>query len=193
MPQVNYSKNPQVWSATLRWLHLGLAVLVSLELGLGLGLTAFKGNLRPWLALGHELLGLMLLGGVLFHWGWLAQGHDGGLARLWPRDKKAWREVVLDVRALFRFEPRAGGVRTGLAGLVQGLGLLLVSVQGLIGLTMFLLLSPNGELPARLEFLKVWHQALAWGVLGYLSVHLGMALWHAKRRDGTLAAMWPWR
>jgi cytochrome b561 len=180
------------FSATLRWLHLGLALAVSLELGLGLGLRAAQGSLRDLLAIGHAWLGLLALGLVLLHWLWLKEGHDGGLRRLLPLDRRAWQEVAADLKGLaWRLPP--GGARSGLPGLLQGVGLVLLSLQGGLGLVLFLVSSPPGELPGHLAELKSWHQGLGWGVLGYWGIHVGMALVHLWRRDGVVSSMLPWR
>lgn len=188
-----YSKKSRAWSATLRWLHSGLAVLVSLQLGLGFGLAEIEGSLRQWLSLGHELIGLLVLGGCLFHLGWLAEGHDGGLRRLFPTACASWRALAEDGRGLLQGKLPLGGPRHGLPGLIQGLGLSLVTLQGLVGLAMFLAVSPAGELPGELAFLRTWHKALGWGVLGYFGLHLSLALCHLWRRDGVVAAILPWR
>lgn len=190
---MKYSKKPKAWSATLRWLHLALAVLVSVQLGLGLGLTEIEGNLRPWLSLGHELIGLLVLGGCLFHLGWLAEGHDGGLKRLFPTARASWHALAEDARGLWQGKLPLGGPRPGLPGLIQGVGLLLVTLQGLVGLAIFLTVSPEGELPGELSFLRTWHKALGWGVGGYFGLHLSIALCHLWRRDGVVAAILPWR
>ncbi len=188
-----YIQKKANWSVALRWLHLGLAVGVVLQFGLGFALAAFSGGIRTWLGLGHEVLGLVVLGLCLLHLGWLAQGRDGGIRRLVPWKLEDWQAVAADLKALTRLRLPPPGVRPGLPGLVQGLGLGLVTLQGLVGLGMFLVASPQGELPLSLAFLKAWHQALGWGVLGYLGVHLGMALVHLGRRDGVVTAMLPWR
>lgn len=188
-----YSKKPTAWSATLRWLHSGLAVSVSLQLGLGFALAELEGRVRPWLSLGHELIGLLVLGGCLFHLGWLAEGHDGGLRRLFPTACASWRAMAEDVRGLLQGKLPRGGPRPGLPGLIQGLGLVLVTLQGLVGLAIFLVISPAGELPEELSLLRTWHKALGWGVLGYFGLHLSLALCHLWRRDGVVAAILPWR
>ncbi|MCX8048977.1 MAG: cytochrome b/b6 domain-containing protein, partial [Methylohalobius sp.] len=123
----------------------------------------------------------------------LKAGHDGGLRRLFPYDRGGWSAVAQDIGGLLRFRLPAGGVRPGLAGLIQGLGLGLVTFQGGVGLAIFLVVPPQGELPATLSFLREWHRILGWGVWGYVGLHLFMALCHVWRRDGVVAAIWPWR
>lgn len=193
LPIRKYSKNLKVWSATLRWLHLGLAVLVSLQLSLGFALAKAEGSLRLWLSLGHESIGFLVLSGCLLHLGWLAEGHDGGLRRLFPTTRASWRALAEDGRRLLQGKLPLGGPRPGLPGLIQGLGLALVTLQGLVGLAMFVAVSPAGELPGELAFLRAWHKALGWGVLGYFGLHLSLALCHLWRRDGVVAAILPWR
>lgn len=188
-----YSANLPIWSGTLRWLHFGLAVLVSLQLGLGFVLAEIEGSLRRWLSVGHEWIGLLVLGGCFVHLGWLAEGHDGGLRRLFPMERASWRALAEDVRGLWQGKLPLGGPRPGLPGLIQGLGLSLVTLQGLVGLAIFLAVSPEGELPKELSWLKVWHKALGWGVGGYLGLHLSLALFHLWRRDKVVAAILPWR
>ncbi len=181
------------WSQTIRWLHFGLAFSVTSQLFLSLGMEESDEaeGLTQWLFIGHELFGLLALGFAGFHWGWLLGGHDGGLKRLFPLGSAGWQAVREDLRGLMRLYLPRGGPRPGLPSLVEGLGLSVVTVQGLVGLTMFVVLPPIGQLPEQFEWLTEFHAALGSLVWVYWLGHGGMAILHRFTGDDALGGISP--
>lgn len=59
----------------------------------------------------------------------------------------------------------------------------------LLGATLPALVADDEDLADRL---LVWHQDVAWVLLGLLALHVAAALWHHFiKRDGVLRSMWP--
>lgn len=183
------------WSQTIRWLHFGLAFSVTFQLFLSLGMEASDQaeGLTQWWLIGHELFGLLALGLVVLHWGWLQGGHDGGWKRLFPLGGTGWQAVKEDLRRLMQLRLPRGGPRPGLPSLVEGLGLSVVTVQGLVGLTMFAVRPPMGELPEKLDWLTEWHAALGSLVWVYWAGHVGMALLHRITGGDAVREISPFR
>ena len=128
---------------------------------------------------------------ALLHWPWLLAGRDGGLRHLFPLDRQARRAVLADIGGLLRLRLPSGGPRPGLPGLVEGAGLLLVTLQGGVGFVIFILLPPRGELPEYLEWLGEIHEALGGLVWIYWFGHVGMALVHRLAGDEVLRRISP--
>lgn len=181
------------WSLTIRWLHFGLAFSVTLQLFLSLGMADSDEaeGLTQWWFIGHELFGLLALGFAGFHWGWLLSGHDGGFKRLFPWGSAGWRAVGEDLRGLVQLHLPQSGPRPGLPSLVEGLGLSVVTVQGLVGLTIFIVLPPIGGLPEQFEWLTEFHAALGSLVWVYWFGHAGMAILHRFTGDDALRGISP--
>lgn len=182
------------WSAPIRWLHLGLAGSVTIQLWLSLVMGS-PGDAQGITAIAlifHELFGLLVLTFAVLLWLWLTRGHDGGWLRLFPIVNKKGRSAVgADLKGILQGRLPQGGARSGLPGLIQGLGLVIVTFQGLTGFGLFVVLPPEGDLPARFEFLAQIHSALGpWLWLYWLS-HGGLALLHGLRKDSVLKAMSP--
>ncbi|BCX81787.1 hypothetical protein MIT9_P1367 [Methylomarinovum caldicuralii] len=184
-----------VWSPTLRWLHFGLALAVTLQLFLSLVMEepGEAEGLEAWAFMAHELFGLTAFALALLHWGWVLSGHDGGWRHLFPWDRQGRQAVWRELSGLLRGRLPEGGPQPGLPGLVEGVGLGLVTLQGASGFVIFLLLPPEGELPERFEFLSELHEACGSGVWIYWFGHVGMALLHRLRGDAVVARISPFK
>lgn len=181
------------WSLTVRWLHLGLAVSVTLQLFLSLVMEE-PGEAQGWQAwafVAHEVFGLTAFSFAILHWLWIMSGHDGGWRHLFPLAPSSWNRVWNDARGLMRLHLPEGGAEPGLPGLVEGLGLCLVTVQGGVGFAIFILLPPEGELPEMFEWLAELHEVLGGWVWGYWFAHGGMALVHRLAGDDVLRRISP--
>ncbi|MBN2702178.1 MAG: cytochrome b/b6 domain-containing protein [Methylohalobius sp. ZOD2] len=183
------------WTSTTRWLHLGLAFSVTIQLLLSLVLEepGEAEGLGRWALIGHELFGLLVLSLALLHWGWILAGHDGGWRRLLPWDGEGRRAVWTDLKGLLGMRLPEGGPRAGLPSLVEGLGLLVVTAQGSVGLAIFVVLPPAGSIPERFEFLYQIHGIIGNLVWLYWFGHVGMALVHRLAGDETLRMISPFR
>ncbi len=186
-------KKESAWSLTIRWLHFGLAVSVTLQLFLSLVMEepGEAEGVEAWAFMAHELFGLTAFSFALLHWPWLLTGHDGGLGRLFPWDRRGMRTVVADLVSLLRLRLPAGGPRPGLPALVEGAGLTLVTLQGAVGFVIFVLSPPQGEIPEAFEWLGEIHEALGSLIWIYWFGHGGMALAHHLTGDATLRRISP--
>ncbi len=183
----------QSWSLTLRWLHFGLALSVTIQLFLSLVMEepGEAEGLEAWAFMAHELFGLTAFAFALLHWLWVLSGQDGGWRHLFPWDRVGRQAVRRDLAGLLRGRLPEGGPQPGLPGLVEGIGLVLVTLQGASGFAIFLVLPPQGELPERFEMLSELHEALGSGVWLYWFGHVGMALVHRLRGDAVVARIVP--
>jgi len=181
------------WSLTVRWLHLGLALSVTLQLFLSLVMEApgEAEGWQLWAFMAHEWFGLMAFSFALLHWPWFFSGHDGGWRHLFPWDRQGRRAVRVDFGGLLRLRLPEGGARPGLPGLVEGLGLALVTLQGAVGFAIFIVLPPQGELPERFELLAEMHEFLGSLIWFYWFGHGGMALIHRLAGDDVLRRISP--
>ena len=184
------------WSPLLRRLHFALALAVTLQLVLSLFMDPKGEGLKRGLFLIHELDGLLVFACVVFHWLWLACGNDGGLPRLFPWLFSQGRQAILeDLRGLLERKLPTGGPSMGLPALVEGIGLLLVTLQGTTGLIFWTSASVTGALPEALEPMVELHK-LGGKLLWVFGIgHGGMALVHALLGDPAVRAISPftWR
>src|SRR3569832_2489592 len=112
------------WSVQTRWLHIGLAVTVTLQLAISLIMappdketaTAFARTAFE----AHEVVGMSALAIVLMHWFWSVVGRaEGGLAHLFPWTGTTWARVKGDISLLIRGRLPDDGPRGGLPGFVH--------------------------------------------------------------------------
>ncbi len=187
-------EKPEIsWSWTIRWLHFGLAVSVTLQLFLSLVMEepGEAEGLEAWAFMAHEIFGLTAFTFALLHWPWLLTGHDGGVGRLFPWGARGHRAVAADLADLLRLRLPPGGPRPGLPALVEGMGLTLVTLQGAVGFAIFVLLPPGGEIPESFEWLGEIHEGLGSLIWIYWFGHGGMALVHRLAGDATLRRISP--
>ncbi len=185
--------NSQSWSLTIRWLHLGLAFSVTLQLFLSLVMEepGEAEGYGAWAFAAHEIFGLTAFSFAILNWLWVASGRDGGLKHLLPYHPDGLKAVWQDVKGLLRFRLPQGGAVAGLPGLIEGLGLSVVTVQGAVGFAIFVLLPADGELPETYEWLGELHEAFGSLVWIYWFGHGGMAVCHRLLGDDVLRRISP--
>lgn len=182
------------WSVQTRWLHMGLALTVTLQLAISLIMEPPDEKSASALARAafeaHEAVGIAAVIIVLAHWLWsLSSRADGGLVRLFPWSGSAWREVKSDVSMLMNRQLPDGGARGGLPGLVHGLGFLAVSGMALTGAALFVLFPETGKPDDSVEFIADVHSFIANFVWAYWGGHVALALLHKKAGHSTVQDM----
>lgn len=182
------------WSIQTRWLHLGMAITVSLQLAISLIMEAPDEKSATPLARAafeaHEVVGITAFVIVLMHWMWsVAKRADGGLSHLFPWTGPAWAEVKSDVGSLMKRRLPDYGPRGGLPGLVHGLGLLAVTAMALTGATLFFIFPETGKPSDIVEGVASVHEFISTFVWIYWGGHVGLALLHHWTGHDTLRAM----
>ena len=176
------------WPREARWLHAGIAFGVTWQLFSSLWMTpdfqhADYGSVTELLFSTHAWIGLTTALFLLWEWLWIFTT-PAIRAQLFPL-RGPWRPIWDDLRALLRGRLRPSGPAPGLAAIVHGLGLLLVSWMALTGTAIFFFLPQGGTPPgAILQALIPLHKALANLVWAYWIGHVAFTLLHALRRDG---------
>lgn len=182
------------WSLPTRWLHLGLALTVSLQLLISLIMEPPDEEHASTLARAafeaHEAVGVAAVLIVLAHWLWSVMGKaDGGLAHLFPWSGAAWGVVKADISGLMNRRLPDGGPRGGLPGLVHGLGFLAVTGMAITGATLFVILPETGKPSDTVEFFAEIHEFVANFVWVYWFGHVAMALMHKGAGHATVKDM----
>jgi len=177
----------------VRWLHLGLAFSVTLQLFLSLVMEepGEAQGLEAWAFVAHEFFGLTSFSLAILHWVWILAGYDGGWRHLLPYHHAGLQALWRDFQGLLALRFPEGGPRPGLPGLVEGLGLSVVTAQGALGFAIFTLLSPEGDLPEPYEWLAEGHEALGTLVWIYWFGHAGMAVLHRLAGDQVVKRISP--
>src|SRR3569623_511974 len=112
------------WSVQTRWLHIGLAVTVTLQLAISLIMEPPDKETATALARAafeaHEVVGMSALAIVLMHWFWSVVGRAGP----WEQMREtalgaAWARVKGDIGLLIRGRLPDDGPRGGLPGFVH--------------------------------------------------------------------------
>jgi cytochrome b561 len=188
-----------VWSRTTRFLHLGLAVTVTLQLFLSLvmeapepGEVAAGGIFRQFFE-AHEVIGLSALVFVVCHWVWLATAKDTGFRHLFPWDAEGRREIVADLKGIFNRHLPEGGPRGGLVGLVHGLGFLAVTGMVITGGAIFGFITTNALASSAAHTCEELHELCSNFVWVYWFGHGSMALIHHLAGHDTLRQMFAWK
>ena len=182
------------WSVQTRWLHLGLAVTVSLQLALSLvmepPIKKSASDLAHAAFEAHEAVGITAIVIVLAHWLWslFSQG-GGGLAHLFPWSGSAWAEVKADLRLLMNRQLPEGGPRGGLPGLVHGLGFLAVTGMALTGAVLFILFPETGKPDDTVKFFVEIHEFISSFVWVYWGGHVALAFLHKRAGHTTVQEM----
>ncbi|MEJ2650708.1 MAG: cytochrome b/b6 domain-containing protein [Gammaproteobacteria bacterium] len=182
------------WSAQTRWLHMGLAVTVTLQLAISLIMEPPDEESASAMARAafeaHEAVGLAAVIVVLAHWLWsLSSRRDGGLAHLFPWSGAAWAEVKADVSKLMSRQLPDGGSRGGLPGLVHGLGFLAVTGMALTGAVLFVVFPESGKPDDTVEFIADVHSFIANFVWAYWGGHVALAFLHKQAGHSTVQDM----
>ncbi len=183
------------WDRPTRFLHLGLALTVTIQLLVSLVMVP-TGSHHPSTPVGHvwfivhEWVGLCALMIVLAHWTWsIASSGTASLSHLFPFNREGRQRVNVELRELISGRLSHGGPRGGLAGLVHGLGLMAVSAIAITGGMLFLMLPAHGNPSAFTHNVGELHSLISELVWTYWFGHIGMALLHQFRGDRTLRRM----
>lgn len=185
------------WDNKTKFLHMALALVVSLELFNSLVMQEPEPG-RPLTGLGgamfefHEWAGMAALLIVLAHWAWSIWGVQGtGVRHLLPYKATDRTKMGQELRGLLKFDLPAGGPDSRLSGLIHGLGLLAVTAMALTGAVLFLgMPEGGGKLSPFVDFSEETHEVLAAFVWIYWGGHVALALLHGLlARDGSLSRM----
>ena len=186
------------WSIQTRWLHVGMALTVSLQLAISLIMEAPDEESASQLARAafeaHEAVGMAALLIVLAHWIWsLSSQVDGGLARLFPWSGSGWVEVKTDIGQVMKGQLPEGGSRGGLPGFVHGLGFLAVTGMVLTGAVLFFIFPETGKPNATVEFFAGIHEFIATFVWIYWGGHIALGVLHKKLGHSTVQDMFSFK
>lgn len=186
----------QRWDGATRFLHLGLALTVSLQLLNSLLLEAPEPD-RPLTGFealifhSHEWLGMAALTIVLLHWAWSLWGMGGiGIRHLFPWSAPDRAAIAQELRGLLLLRLPQGGPPGKLSGLIHGLGLLAVTGSALTGAVLFFALPENGQTNIVTAAAEEAHEIISTLVWAYWIGHVAMGLLHHfATRDSTLRNM----
>ena len=182
------------WSVQTRWLHMGMALTVTLQLAISLIMEPPDEESASALAHAafeaHEAVGIVAVIIVLAHWLWtLASRSSGGMAHLFPWTGSAWIEVKRDVSKLQNRQLPDGGARGGLPGLVHGLGFLAVTGMAATGAVLFAIFPETGKPDDTVEFFADVHSFIANFVWAYWWGHVALAVLHKQAGHRTVQDM----
>lgn len=184
------AKQQNLWPQEARWLHAGIAIGVTLQLLSSLWMTpdwqhADYASFTQLLFSFHAWVGLTTALFLLWQWLWIAT--SARMRQQFFPWRGPWQPVWDDLRALYHGRLRPPGPAPGLAALIHGLGLLLISWMALTGTVIFFFL-PQGGTPPGAVLLNVipLHKALLYLVWAYWIGHVGMFCAHWLRRDRIL-------
>ncbi|MEO5573189.1 MAG: cytochrome b/b6 domain-containing protein [Gammaproteobacteria bacterium] len=185
------------WDNKTKFLHMGLALVVSLQLFNSLVMqvpkpgrvsSGFGGAMFEF----HEWAGMTALVIVLAHWMWSIWGVRGsGIRHLFPFTIADRLKMRQELRDLQKFNLPPSGPAGRLPGLIHGLGLLAVTAIALTGAVLFFgMPEGGGKLPPFADFSKETHEVLSTFVWIYWGGHGALALLHGLvARDGSLYRM----
>lgn len=184
------------WDRATRFLHMGLALTVSLQLLNSLVMEAPEpdhplSGLEALVFHSHEWLGMTALAVVLLHWAWSLWGAGGvGMRHLFPWGAAERTAIAQELRGLLTLRLPPGGPKGKLSGLIHGLGILAVTGAGLTGAVLFFALPENGQTNLVTGAAKEVHEFIAGFVWAYWIGHVAMGLLHhVFTRDTTLRDM----
>jgi len=177
------------YDRTTRWLHAGIALGVTAQLGLSLVMEApddqdevMASGLPLQLFEVHEKIGMVLLVILVLHWLWSLSGHvQGGITHLFPWfSKDHMSRVKSEALALIRFKLPDPENSNALAGAVHGLGLLAATGLAATGAVIFFNLSRTGHMtPLGATFHSI-HGTIAPLMWAYLISHFAVAVIHKR-------------
>lgn len=182
------------WTVQTRWLHMGLALTVTLQLALSLIMEPPDEKSASAVARAafeaHEAVGVAAVIIVLVHWLWtLSSRADGGLVRLFPWNGAAWVEVKSDTVKLMNRHLPDGGARGGLPGFVHGLGFLAVTGMALTGAILFVIFPETGKPSDTVEVFADIHSFISNFVWAYWGGHVALAFLHKQAGHGVVQDM----
>lgn len=181
--------NSEQWRLGTRWLHGGMALVVTFQLMISLVMEAPRpgksATVMPLLAFHlHEWVGLFAVLIIGAHWVYTVTVQGGNdLTHMFPWARAGRTHVLLEIRQLLRGQLPDGGPTGGLAGLVHGLGLVAVTGMALSGIVLFFTWSTHGALAYRAAWAHSLIANFAWA---YWYGHVGLALLHEARGQRVL-------
>lgn len=174
-----------------RWLHAGIALGVTIQLGLSLFMEApddkdekMVTGLPLELFEAHEKVGMILLVLLVLHWLWSLSSHvQGGVGQLFPWfSKERMTNVMSEARDALNFNlPDPATSNNALAGAVHGLGLLVATGMAASGAVIFFNLSETGHMTDLGEIFHDIHGTIAPLMWLYLIGHFAIAAAHVRR------------
>lgn len=179
-------KSKHLWNRV----SLSLHVLIALGVILQVSFILFRkiiGHQGPWVIYRapaiqlHEYIGAAVFLIVLIYFFYkIFLSPKNTLLNFYPVSKNSWVKIIQDLGCLFLQKKIPVRTQGGLAGLIQGLGLLLV--LGLAGLGTVSLISwqfPSNILLTELgKTAMTLHKYFAFLIWWYLGGHVGMAFLH---------------
>lgn len=174
---------------TTRWLHAGIALGITAQLGLSLVMEApddqdevLVTGLPLQLFEAHEYIGMALLALLVLHWLWSLSGHiEGGFGQLFPWfSKERMVKVTAEAKEALKFKVSDPEVSNALAGAVHGLGLLAATGMAATGAVIFFNLSETGHMTELGDTFHEIHETLGPLMWAYLIGHVAIAVIHKK-------------
>jgi len=172
-----------------RWLHAGIALGVTAQLGLSLFMEApddkdeeLVTGLPLELFEAHENIGMALLALIIVHWLWSLSGHvEGGFAHLFPWfSKERMGKVITEAKEALQLKVSDPEVSNALAGAVHGLGLLAATALAASGAVIYFNLSETGHMTELGETFHEIHETLGPLMWAYLIGHVAVAVIHKR-------------
>jgi len=170
-----------------RWLHAGIALGISAQLGLSLFMEApddkkLVTGMPLELFEAHESIGMILLIAIILHWLWSLSGHvDGGFGHLFPWfSKEHMGKVIDDSKQALKFNLPDPESSNALAGAVHGLGLLTATGLASTGAVIFFNLSETGHITELGHYFHEIHESLGPLMWAYFIAHFIVAIIHKR-------------
>ena len=172
-----------------RWLHVGIALGVTAQLGLSLVMNApddkdeiLASGLTLQLFHAHEVIGFILLALLLLHWLWSLSGHvQGGFGHLLPWCSK---DRIVNIRneltEALKLRLPNPEENNALAGAVHGLGLLAATAMAATGAVIFFNLSDSGHMTRLGETFHNIHGVIAPLMWAYFIGHFAISVIHKR-------------
>ena len=188
-----------------RWLHVGLALAIPLQLlseefmkrpKLVDGLPRVRTDAQITFFEMHECVGMAALAIVVLHILWSTTKAGGGLAHLFPYFKSGGcKSIIAELKQVpgwLSGKLHMDADNSALAGSVHGLGLVLVLVMAVTGSTMFFGMDEvTGQMGEFVHTMKEVHESLGGLVWLYLIAHVGMAVLHKIKGHDLLSRISP--
>ncbi len=181
-----------------RWLHAGIALGVTAQLGLSLLMEApddkdevLASGLPLQLFEAHEYIGMFLLALLVLHWLWSLSGHvEDGFGHLFPWfTKERMGKVMIEIKEALKFRVSDPGISNALVGAVHGLGLLAATGMAVTGVVIFFNLSEAGHMTKLGEAFHGIHGTIAPLMWAYLIGHVALAVIHKRMGHANVQEM----
>jgi cytochrome b561 len=197
---IRLRRRPMQYDRLTRWLHAGIVLAVMIQLTSSQLMQvpqpghSLAGTGIPFFSV-HRWSGMCVLSLAVLHWLWGLSGHvTNGWGHLFPWfSRSRLGEVLSAIKAMpawLQGKLPVGGQETiPLAGLVHGLGLLLITAMALTGSAIFFGMSPDGSMPRSLEPVRPIHGFIANFVWVYFFGHAGMAALHQWKGEPLITRM----